>query len=100
MTKPLVSVVIETVTAREGGAAERVADSLSGALDALDRQTWPQQLIERIVVIDGEVADADASEIRRRYPSVKLVSSSVSNYLAAKNAGAAAATGEIIALLD
>ena len=100
MSKPLVSVVIETVTAREGDATVRLADGLSDALDALSRQTWPQELIERIVVIDGEVADADAGEIRRRFPSVKLVSSSVSNYLAAKNAGAAAAAGDIIALLD
>ena len=66
MTKPLVSVVIETVTTREGGAAGPLADAVAGALNALGRQTWPQELIERIVVIDGEVAEADAGEIRRR----------------------------------
>lgn len=100
MTRPCVSVVIETVTAREGGEAGPLADGLAGALDALGRQTWPQELIERIVVIDAEVAEADAGEIRRRYPAVKLVSSPASNYLAAKNAGAAAAAGDIVALLD
>ena len=100
MTKPLVSVVIETVTAREGDTAVPPADCIGGALDALGRQTWPPKLIEPIVVIDGEMAEADAAEIRRRYPSVKVVSSADSNYLAAKNAGAQAATGDIVALLD
>jgi glycosyltransferase involved in cell wall biosynthesis len=100
MTRPLVSVVIETVTAREGGAAGPLADGLAGTLDALGRQTYPQELIERVVVIDGEVSDAEAGELRRRYPSVKLVSSPASNYFAAKNAGAAAAAGDIVALLD
>lgn len=100
MTRPLVSVVIETVTLREGGAAGPLAEGMAATLDALARQTYPQELIERIVVTDGEVADADVAVIRRRYPSVKVVSSPASNYLAAKNAGAAAASGDIVALLD
>src|SRR6185436_2488773 len=60
----------------------------------------PQALIERIVVLDDQIAEADVAELRRRYPSVKFVSSPASNYFAAKNAGAQAAAGEIIALLD
>jgi glycosyltransferase involved in cell wall biosynthesis len=100
MTRPLVSVVIETITARFDCAAGSLADSLAGTLDALDRQTYPQALIERIIVLDREVAEADAAEVCRRYPSVKFVSSLASNYFAAKNAGAAAAAGDIVALTD
>jgi glycosyltransferase involved in cell wall biosynthesis len=100
MTLPLVSVVIETITARFDGAREPLADSLSGALAALDRQTYPQELIERIIVLDDKVAAAETVELRRRYPAVKFLSSSASNYFAAKNAGTAAAAGEVVALLD
>jgi len=96
----LVTIVIDTITARFDCATGALADSLSGLLTALDRQTYPQELIERIVVLDDKVATADAIELRRRYPSVKLIVSPVSNYFAAKNAGAAASAGEIIALID
>ena len=57
-------------------------------------------MIEPIVVLDAQVTDADALEIRRRYPSVTFVTSPTSNYFAAKNVGASVATGDIIALLD
>ena len=100
MNRPTVSVVIETITARFNCATGSLADNLAGTLDALDRQTYPHELIERIVVLDGKVASADAGELCRRYPSVKFLSSLASNYFAAKNAGAAAAAGDIIALLD
>jgi glycosyltransferase involved in cell wall biosynthesis len=100
MTKSLVSVVIETITTRYDYATGSLADDLAGTFDGLDRQTHPHELIERIVVLDDEVAAADAGELRRRYPSVKFVTSPASNYFAAKNAGAAVATGDIIALLD
>ena len=100
MTRPLVSVVIETITARSGCATGSLADDLAGTLDALDRQTYPHELIERIVVLDDEVAAAEAGELCRRYPSVKFLSSPVSNYFAAKNAGAAAAAADVIALVD
>src|SRR5947208_13402715 len=52
-----------------------------------------------ILVDDGVAADA-AEEIRRRYPSAKLTRAAAANYFANKNAGAAAASGEIIALVD
>jgi cellulose synthase/poly-beta-1,6-N-acetylglucosamine synthase-like glycosyltransferase len=100
MTKYPVSVVIETITTRFDCTTGSLADDLAGTLNALDRQTYPHELIERIVVLDDEIAAPDAVELRRRYPAVKFVSSSMSNYFAAKNAGAAVAAGDIIALLD
>jgi len=100
MTKSLVSVVIETITTRFDCATGSLAEDLAGTLDALDRQTYPHELIERIVVLDDEIAEDDAGELRRRYPAVKYVTSPVSNYFAAKNAGTSNAAGDIIALLD
>lgn len=100
MTRHLVSVVIETITTRFDCTTGSLADDLAGTLNALDRQTYPRELIERIVVLDDEIAAPDAAELRRRYPAVKFVSSSMSNYFAAKNEGAAVAAGDIIALLD
>lgn len=100
MTRPLVSVVVETITTRHDVGAGSLADGLAATLGGLDAQTYPQELIERVVVLDREVAAAEAAEIRRRHPSVRLVSSLASNYFAAKNAGAAAAAGEVVALLD
>lgn len=100
MTKSLVSVVIETITSRFDSTTGSLADQLALTLAALDRQTYPHELIEFIVVLDDEVPDEDAEELRRRYPAVKFVTSPVSNYFAAKNAGASVAAGNIIALLD
>ena len=100
MIRSLVSVVIETITTRFDCSTGSLADDLAGTLDALDRQTYPRELIERIVVLDDQVADDDAHELRRRYPSVKFVTSPASNYFAAKNAGASVSAGDIIALLD
>lgn len=100
MTKPLVTVVVETITARFDCASGSLADDLAGPLGALDRQTYPQDLIERVVVLDEGVGAAEADGLRRRYPSAKFVSSPASNYFAAKNAGAEAAAGEVVALLD
>ena len=100
MTPPLVSVVIETITSRFDCATGSLADDLAATLGALDQQTYPQESIERIVILDDEVGAADDNELRRRYPSVKFLSSRTSNYFEAKNAGAAAAEGAFIALLD
>ena len=100
MNRSLVSVIIETITTRFDCSTGSLADDLGGTLNALDRQTYPKELIERIVVVDDEVDDKDIGELRRRYPSVRFVSSPASNYFAAKNAGTAAANGDFIALLD
>jgi glycosyltransferase involved in cell wall biosynthesis len=89
-----VSVVIETVTARED-TKRPVADELGPTMEALARQTVaPDEVL--IVVDDG----VDADELRRRYPHAKLVRCEQSNYFAAKNAGAAAAAGDVVAMLD
>ena len=100
MSKPHVSVVIETITTRFDSANGSLVDDLEITLKALDNQTYPRELIEQIVVIDDEVSPRDAEELRRRYPAVRLVLSPASNYFAAKNSGTAAATGDVIALLD
>lgn len=100
MNTPLVSVVIETITARFDSTTGSLADDLQRCLSGIDRQTYPRERIETIVVLDSGVSAGAVAELRRRYPNVSFVFSAESNYFAAKNAGAAAAAGEIITLLD
>jgi glycosyltransferase involved in cell wall biosynthesis len=100
MNEPLVSVVIETINARYNAEPGSLPQNLAATMEGLNQQTYPGQRIERIIVLDAEVAGAEADEISRRWPEAKLVSSLACNYFAAKNVGAAAANGEIIALLD
>lgn len=100
MNKPLVSIIVETITTRFDCANGSLADDLGRTLNALDRQTYPQESIETIVVLDSEITDHDVEELGRRYPTVRFVWSPHSNYFAAKNAGTAAAKGDFIALLD
>jgi len=102
MTTPLVSIVVETITARydSDSASGSLADSLRGTLAAIEGQTYPRQSIEVIVVVDDAVDPNAVEELRRRHADVQLVHASESNYFAAKNAGAAAACGSVIAMLD
>ena len=102
MTRPLVTVVVETITARYDGGdtTGSLADDLDGTITALGQQTWPQDRIEVIVVLDDAIDPATAEELRARYRDVRFVQSTASNYFVAKNAGAAAARGDVIALLD
>src|SRR5207302_10790786 len=99
MNRPIVSIVIETIT-REDYAQRSLADDLQPALDRVGRQTYPRELIETIVVIDETLAGRESEEIVRRYPWVTIVRSPQRNYFAAKNAGAQAARGSLVALLD
>ena len=95
------SVVIETVTARydlDPGAS--MAQDLAPTLLGLERQTYPADRIEAIVVVDADVPEADAAAVARRFGFVRLARSSATNYYAAKNAGARAARGTVVALLD
>jgi glycosyltransferase involved in cell wall biosynthesis len=91
-----VSVAVETITAREDPKATLAAD-VGPTLDALAKQSVAPD--EVLVVVDENVKQSAVDEIRRRYPHVKIVTSEP-NYFAAKNAGAAAATGDTVALLD
>ncbi|MBV9772385.1 MAG: glycosyltransferase [Gemmatimonadetes bacterium] len=100
MNRPRVSVVTETITARFDNTTGSLPDDLATTLHALDRQTYPRERIERVVVLDAQVAADTAEELGRRYPGVRFVAAPATNYFAAKNAGAEAATGEIVALLD
>lgn len=95
---PFVSVVVETVTAHEEHGDRPLADKLAPALDRLDGQTYPRDRFEVIVVLD-EGSGAEAA-IRARCPFVRIARSAHANYFAHKNAGAAAARGELVALID
>jgi glycosyltransferase involved in cell wall biosynthesis len=100
MTRPLVSVVLETVTPQTSVAGGSVADRLAEPLAALAAQTYPQNRIEPIVVVGGEVPAAECEAIARRYPDVVIATSAPDNYFDAKNQGAAAGSGEIVTFLD
>lgn len=100
MSSPLVSVVVETITARADVTTGALPEDLERTLRSLEGQSWPRRSIEPILVVDEDVTDSDRDEIARRWPGARLVSSPASNYFDAKNAGARAATGEFIALLD
>ena len=100
MSRPLVSVVVETITARLDCSSGRLADDLAGTLRALKGQTYPRESIETILVIDGQVPAADRDRLKQLHPDRLILASSASNYFDAKNAGAKAATGDYVALLD
>jgi GT2 family glycosyltransferase len=84
---PRVSVVI---------CAYNAADTLADCLTSLGKLTYPH--VDLIVVDDGSL-DATA-EIVRLYPGVRILAQSNGGLSAARNAGLAAATGEIIAYTD
>jgi GT2 family glycosyltransferase len=84
---PRVSVVV---------CAYDAADTLADCLTSLGKLTYPD--VEVIVVDDGSL-DATA-EIARSYPRVRILDQPRGGLSAARNAGLAAATGEIIAYTD
>jgi glycosyltransferase involved in cell wall biosynthesis len=96
----VVSVVIETVTTREHSSAESLVDALQGTLHAVERQTYPRERFEIIVVLDDAIDAGIAAALQRRYPCVTITHAQESNYFDAKNSGARAARGSIVALLD
>jgi glycosyltransferase involved in cell wall biosynthesis len=101
MTEPLISVVVETVSVRfDYEFAGSLADALRTTVTSLERQTFPRERFEIIVVVDDAVDPAAVEEVRRAYPAVRIAHANEINYFALKNAGAAAARGSIIATID
>jgi glycosyltransferase involved in cell wall biosynthesis len=98
MNRPIVSIIIETIN-RENYAERALADDLQPALDGVAKQTYSREKMETIIVVD-DIIDSETEEIVRRYPWVSIVRSPQHSYFAAKNAGARAARGTIVAMLD
>ena len=73
---------------------------LDTCLGALQRQTYPQGLVEAILVDDASTDDSVAW-VRERYPQVKVVELRHNSGLAAGcNAGARAANGDLLVMLN
>ncbi len=88
MPRPLVSAIIPAYNA---------AETIGPALDSVGQQVYPN--IETIVVDDGST-DNTGEIVRERYPEVTCVRQDNAGVSAARNTGAAAATGEFLVLLD
>lgn len=98
---PLVSVVVETVTARyDAGDGRSIVDRLDRSLAGLARQTYPRDLVDTIVVLDPELPADVGDAVRRTYPWARVIDAPAANYFAAKNAGAQAGRGSVVAMLD
>jgi len=96
---PRISVIVETITAREHPGGAPLADEIAPVLAALDGQGWPPAALEILVVLDPDTRD-QAAAVAARWPAVRVVVAPAVNYFAAKNAGVAAASAPIVALLD
>jgi GT2 family glycosyltransferase len=73
---------------------------LAACLKALETQTYPASLTE-IIVVDDASADGSAAFVRERYPQVRVVELEHNRGLAAAcNAGAAAAQGDLLVMLN
>jgi glycosyltransferase involved in cell wall biosynthesis len=95
----MVSVVVETITAREHDGHGPLIDAIAPTLAALLAQRPALAPVEHLVVLDDACAE-DAAVLAARFPSVRVVTARASNYFAAKNAGVEAASGDIVALID
>ena len=84
---PRVSVVV---------CAYDAADTIADCLTSLDRLTYPNM---EVIVVDDGSRDA-TGDIARAYSGVRVVDLANGGLSAARNAGLAAATGEIIAYTD
>ena len=76
--------------------AFNAAATLARAIESVRAQTWPAH---EIIVVDDGSTDATA-ELARRFDAVHLIRQPNSGVSAARNAGAAAATGDWLAFLD
>lgn len=100
MKSPIVTVVVDTITARTGLQRGALADVLAGPMAALARQTLPAEEIEVVVVIDADVPERERNEVKSRYPQVRLAQSASINYFDGKNSGARAARSQFVTFLD
>ena len=85
---PKVSVVIPMLNARA-----YVADTLDGVFG----QTVPPH---EVIVVDNGSTDGSPAFVRERYPQARVISEPVPGPSAARNAGAAAASGDFLAFCD
>ena len=74
------------------------AQRLQACLEALDRQTFPREMMEVIVVDNG--SKETPKSIVENYPFCRLEKETKSGSYAARNRGLQVATGEIIAFTD
>lgn len=88
---PLVSVIIPNYNG---------VHLLPGCLEALSAQSYPAERTELILVDDGS-SDDSASYVRTHYPRVRVVPLERNRgFVGACNAGASAAAGELLVLLN
>jgi glycosyltransferase involved in cell wall biosynthesis len=85
---PKVSVVIPMLNARA-----YVADTLDGVFG----QTVPAH---EVIVVDNGSTDGSPALVRERYPRARVISEPVPGPSAARNAGVAAASGDLLAFCD
>ena len=77
--------------------AFNAAATLARAIESVQAQSWP---VHEIIVVDDGSTDATAEVARRFAGAVRLIRQTNSGVSVARNAGAAAATGDWLAFLD
>ena len=77
--------------------AFNAATTLTRAIDSVRAQSWP---VHEIIVVDDGSTDDTANVARRFGDAVRLIRQRNSGVSVARNAGAAAATGDWLAFLD
>ena len=87
--RPTVSVVIPAYNA---------SDTIVRALTCVYNQTY--QAVSEVIVVDDGSADDTSSIVQDRFPNVTLIRQQNGGRASARNAGAAAASGDYISFLD
>ncbi|MBM3270867.1 MAG: glycosyltransferase [Candidatus Sericytochromatia bacterium] len=73
---------------------------LEPCLDALEKQTYPREQLE-IILVDNASTDDSAAFVRERYPAVKLIAAPRNlGFAGGNNLGFQHARGDLIALLN